>query len=238
MKTRQLSKLITFTSFFQEAEEEALRRQAKPNWAATASAGLNSQKTLAEIQAEESKLDRQRQEKERQERAARQKEMGLAQASVWGSASANLSWAGKASSNGAAGSGRNGGGFWDDAPSSGGGRVQTVVAGPSPAQLQQQQQQQRQKQQQQQQQQSGKGKGKSKGLKAEEEKVSSIFREKKQPENEFERWCHGALQNLNAQVDIPTFMAFLQDIDSPYEVSDILQSELAFQNDPMECSPI
>ena len=53
MKTRQLSKLITFTSFFQEAEEEALRRQAKPNWAATASAGLNSQKTLAEIQAEE-----------------------------------------------------------------------------------------------------------------------------------------------------------------------------------------
>ena len=68
--------------------------------------------------------------------------------------------------------------------------------------------------------------------------MSSIFREKKQPANEFERWCHGALQNLNAQVDIPTFMAFLQDIDSPYEVSDILQSELAFQNDPMECSPI
>ena len=90
----------------QEAEEEALRRQAKPNWAATASAGLNSQKTLAEIQAEESKLDTQRQEKERQERAVRQKEMGLAQASVWGSASANLSWAGKASSNGAPGNNR------------------------------------------------------------------------------------------------------------------------------------
>ena len=107
MKTRQLSKLITFTSFFQEAEEEALRRQAKPNWAATASAGLNSQKTLAEIQAEESKLDRQRQEKERQERAARQKEMGLAQASVWGSASANLSWAGKTSSGSNSGSGNN-----------------------------------------------------------------------------------------------------------------------------------
>ena len=90
------------------------------------------------------------------------------------------------------------------------------MAGPSPAQLQQQQQQQQQRQKQQQ---SGKSKGKSKGLKAEEEKVSSIFREKKQPENEFERWCHGALQSLNAQVDIPTFMAFLQDIDSPYEVS-------------------
>ena len=101
------SSLLCFPpTTYQEAEEEALRRQAKPNWAATASAGLNSQKTLAEIQAEESRLDRQRQEKERQERAVRQKEMGLAQASVWGSASANLSWAGKASSNGASGNNR------------------------------------------------------------------------------------------------------------------------------------
>ena len=98
--------LALFPTTYQEAEEEALRRQAKPNWAATASAGVNSQKTLAEIQAEESRLDRQRQEKERQERTARQKEMGLAQASVWGSASANLSWAGKASSNGASGNNR------------------------------------------------------------------------------------------------------------------------------------
>jgi len=104
------------------------------------------------------------------------------------------------------------------------GRVQTVVAGPSPAQLQEHQQQQKQRQKQQQQQHSGKSKGKPKGLKAEEEKVSSIFREKKQPDNEFERWCHGALQSLNAQVDIPTFMAFLQDIDSPYEVTDYVKS--------------
>ncbi len=48
--------------------------------------------------------------------------------------------------------------------------------------------------------------------------MNSIFKDKKQPENAFERWCQGALQNLNAQVDIPTFMAFLHDIDSPYEV--------------------
>ena len=38
---------------------------------------MKSQKTLAEIQAEESKLDRQRQEKERQQRVALKKEMGL-----------------------------------------------------------------------------------------------------------------------------------------------------------------
>ena len=84
-----------------------MRRQARPNWAATASAGITSQKTLAEIQAEEARADRQRQEKDRQEKMARQKEMGLAQASVWGSASANLSWAGKTSSGSNSGSGNN-----------------------------------------------------------------------------------------------------------------------------------
>jgi len=41
-----------------------------------------------------------------------------------------------------------------------------------------------------------------------------------QERNEFEDWCSSALQNLQAQVDIPTFLAFLKDIESPYEVSE------------------
>ncbi len=83
----------------------------KPNWASTAAASTNGnggkQKTLAEIQAEEARLARQQQEKERQERMARQKEMGLAQASVWGNASANLSWASKATGGGGGSSSNN-----------------------------------------------------------------------------------------------------------------------------------
>ena len=57
----------------------------------------------------------------------------------------------------------------------------------------------------------------------EDAKVAQIFREnsaKNTPrQNEFEAWCSSALSNLNAQVDIPTFMAFLKDIESPYEVT-------------------
>ena len=56
----------------------------------------------------------------------------------------------------------------------------------------------------------------------EDAKVAQIFREnsaKNTPrQNEFEAWCSSALANLNAQVDIPTFMSFLKDIESPYEV--------------------
>jgi PERQ amino acid-rich with GYF domain-containing protein len=41
----------------------------------------------------------------------------------------------------------------------------------------------------------------------------------RQQRNEFEDWCSSALENLQAQVDIPTFLTFLRDIESPYEVS-------------------
>lgn len=53
----------------------------------------------------------------------------------------------------------------------------------------------------------------------EEAAVTLIFREKQKPQNEFEAWCASSLEVLNAEVDIPTFMAFLNDIESPYEVA-------------------
>jgi len=62
----------------------------------------------------------------------------------------------------------------------------------------------------------------------EDAKVAQIFREnsaKNTPrQNDFEAWCSSALANLNAQVDIPTFMAFLKDIESPYEVNDYVKN--------------
>ena len=206
------------------------------NWASTAASGVTSQptsKSLAEIQAEEAAKERERQEREKQQKRARQKEMGLAQASVWGSASANLSWASKAAtsappptaaaatvanpSNKAAkskpqqqqqqqqqqawnGSNNISDGFWDDAPVPGLHPASAASSG-----------------------QSGHGNKKKKNAqnkKAKEDaKVAAIFREQKKPVNEFEAWCTQALQNLHAQIDIPTFMAFLNDIESPYEVT-------------------
>ena len=95
-------------------------------------------------------------------------------------------------------------GFWDE---------------PTPQQQQQQQNKnvQKQQQQQQQQQQQKGGNKTKKGVK-EEAKVAAIFRDKQKPQNEFESWCGFSLEKLNAEVDIPTFMAFLNDIESPFEV--------------------
>ena len=48
--------------------------------------------------------------------------------------------------------------------------------------------------------------------------VQAIFGRQSAPTNEFDAWCTSALSALNAQVDVPTFLAFLRDIESPYEV--------------------
>jgi hypothetical protein len=54
--------------------------------------------------------------------------------------------------------------------------------------------------------------------------VAAIFRDKPKPANEFDAWVCQALdkfqaEKMNADFDIPTFMAFLSDVESPYEVN-------------------
>ncbi|GAB0101008.1 hypothetical protein DMENIID0001_171250 [Sergentomyia squamirostris] len=44
--------------------------------------------------------------------------------------------------------------------------------------------------------------------------------------SEFTSWCIKALAAMNSTVDIPTFVAFLQDIESPYEVKDYIRMYL------------
>ena len=213
------------------------------NWATTAAGGgPNTGKSLAEIQAEEAEQERERQERERQQKRARQKEMGLAQASVWGNASSNLSWASKAASVGVVtpaaspampqsknkqkpyGNGGSSSGVINSVPAPWSSAVDTNISGgfwddaATPPGLNNSSSQQ-----------SKKKKGNNKEVpknsaKAakEDAKVAQIFREnsaRNTPrQNEFEAWCSSALANLNAQVDIPTFMAFLGDVESPYEV--------------------
>ena len=182
------------------------------NWANTMnSMDGGAQKSLAEIQAEEARQDRERQERERREKKARQKDLSLSAASVWGSASSNLSWANKTSSvsNFQTGTPQavtlqpshssSSIGFWDNND-------------PPPAPKPQPQQ----PQQHQQQQQNNKKNNKNK---KEETKVAAIFKEKGKPKNEFDEWCITALEKLDPQVDIPTFLGFLIEVESPYEVT-------------------
>lgn len=41
--------------------------------------------------------------------------------------------------------------------------------------------------------------------------------------NEFTSWCIKALSSMKSTVDVPTFIQFLQDIESPYEVKDYIR---------------
>ena len=40
----------------------------------------------------------------------------------------------------------------------------------------------------------------------------------KNDRNEFDDWCGKALARLSSQVDVPTFLGFLKDVESPFEV--------------------
>eukprot|EP00092_Neocalanus_flemingeri_P101643 GFUD01129966.1.p1 GENE.GFUD01129966.1~~GFUD01129966.1.p1 ORF type:complete len:1161 (-),score=418.37 GFUD01129966.1:140-3577(-) len=200
-------------------EEERVKRAAKTvNWATVSAQSGGKVKSLAEIQAEEARVEKERQERESAARNVRTKDSGTSNStSIWGGTKTNMSWAGKIAantptppqsrSNGNPWATSNGqtaaaivapAGFWDP------------VVPDQPALAAQQQ--------------NKKSTNKNKKKKAEEEqKVKQIFNEKK-PRNEFEDWCSKALQGLQAQVDIPTFLGFLMDIESPYEVHDYVKS--------------
>jgi len=201
-----------------EEEERAMRAAKTVNWATVSAQSGGKVKSLAEIQAEEARVEKERQDRENAARSVRSKDSGSSNnASIWGGTKTNMSWAGKIAantptppqsrSNGNPWATSNGqtaaaivapAGFWDP------------VVPDQPALANQLQ--------------NKKNNNKNKKKKAEEEqKVKQIFNEKK-PKNDFEDWCSKALQGLQAQVDIPTFLGFLMDIESPYEVHDYVKS--------------
>merc|ERR1719225_1154913 len=201
-------------------EEERARRAAKTvNWATVSAQSGGKVKSLAEIQAEEARVEKERQERENAARSVRSKEAGSSNnSSIWGGTKTNMSWAGKIAANTPTPpqARANGGNPW----ATSNGQTAAAIVAPAgfwdpvvpeqPAQTQQQQ--------------NKKNNNKNKKKKAEEEqKVKQIFNEKK-PKNDFEEWCSKALQGLQAQVDIPTFLGFLMDIESPYEVHDYVKS--------------
>ena len=59
----------------------------------------------------------------------------------------------------------------------------------------------------------------NKNKKRRDEDAGGHNNRKQKSKNDFEDWCSRALSDLQAQVDIPTFLGFLMDIESPYDVS-------------------
>nr|CAB3249020.1 PERQ amino acid-rich with GYF domain-containing protein 2 [Phallusia mammillata] len=131
---------------------------------------------------------------------------------------------------------------------------------PPPPQQQQQQQQQQQsfweqqqaqsnqarKQQQQQQQQAaarqqtkqsrGKSRGGSGGGNAEDNSVMALFQQQQQQQSTqdpFVAWCDAQIKQMPAasNLDVPTFVAFLRDVESPYDVKDYVTSYLGETKD-------
>ena len=217
-------------------EAEAVKRQAKTiNWATAAGSGKpvsTKVKSLAEIQAEEARVERERQEQEiaarstmvRANKQTMEGNRAAANNSIWGggSSSSKSTWAGKIAANTPAtpSQTRSGGGgnpwnssngssaavvapagFWDpvipDTPAdnrfSTSGQMKKQVSGTNV------------------------NNNNTKNKKRRDEDHQGNRKQKSK--NDFEDWCSRALSDLQAQVDIPTFLGFLMDIESPYDVS-------------------
>ena len=205
-------------------EEERMRRAAKTiNWATAAAPIGGKVKSLAEIQAEEARGERERQEREMASRTVRSKEgVNSSGSSIWGgSGRSGTTWAGKIAANtpAPAPGGRSNGSPWtaaNGAPSS------AAVVAPAgfwdPVIPDTPQQTKKNVSS------SNINNNNSKNNKNQKKRGDDEPRGKQQQKskNEFEEWCSKALQDLQAQVDIPTFLGFLMDIESPYEVTDHL----------------
>lgn len=53
-------------------------------------------------------------------------------------------------------------------------------------------------------------------------------------QNEFTGWCMKSLRGMNTKVDVPTFVTFLQDLESPYEVKDYVRMYLGESKEYLE----
>ncbi|KAK7869595.1 hypothetical protein R5R35_003385 [Gryllus longicercus] len=209
----------------QTAAEAARGGSLQLKWAEKKPAPASKVKSLSEIQAEEQEQLAKQVERERVERAQQQKETPLpTSVNIWGTATQSLTWASAATANtnstsvwGGASTGNST--YWEEvsppavqkptvknAPKA---KVPTPVA---PV---------------------GKGSNKTRSKK-DEALVMKLFEQKSQRGDEFDQWCTKALDNLQATVDIPTFVGFLRDIESPYDVKDYVKLYLGDEKEAQE----
>ncbi|XP_026278076.1 GRB10-interacting GYF protein 2 [Frankliniella occidentalis] len=210
----QLSAMLA--SSLAAAENQAQPAQMQLKWAERKAPPLPEAKTMEQIQREEQEriakqLERDR--AERAERAAAARDVPAPSVGIWGSAPQSLTWGNTSS----------GPGFWDEVASPAvspvkpaaqamkkGTPVKSASASNVPASAQQ----------------GAKSANNSAKKKKEEATVLKLFEQTVQRTDEFSQWCHKALASLQPSVDIPTFVGFLRDIESPYEVKDYVRQYL------------
>ncbi|XP_076236016.1 GIGYF family protein Gyf isoform X2 [Calliopsis andreniformis] len=207
----------------QEASATDSSKRLQFKWAekATTSTKPLQVKSLAQIQQEEQERIAKQQERERQEKAGQKDSASVLQnAGIWGTASQCLNWATSSTSNSSQAwtSNSNSSGFWDDpSPIKSSATIKQpakqVTATKASAVNQQQQQQQSNKA------------NKSKN-KREEELVKKLFEQNTAKTDDFTQWCNKALSGFQVTVDIPTFVGFLRDIESAYEVKEYVRDYL------------
>ncbi|XP_026672013.1 GRB10-interacting GYF protein 2-like isoform X2 [Ceratina calcarata] len=209
----------------QEAAAVDSSKRLQFKWAENATGSTKSVpvKSLAQIQQEEQeRIAKVKQERERQEKAGQKESTSVLQnAGIWGTASQCLNWANSSSNNQAWSSNSGSSGFWDDSTlikSSGAvkqpAKQSTAMAKIPPAAVAAGQQQQ------------ATNKANKSKNKREEELVKKLFEQNTAKTDDFTQWCNKALSGLQVSVDIPTFVGFLRDIESAYEVKEYVRDYL------------
>lgn len=180
-------------------------------------------KSLLEIQKEEADKVAEQQQKEQHIKKQQQQQinnMSIATAGVWSNASNHLlrtsvSAAAPWNVENSVGN-SHGGGFWEDSgPITNGSKVQVgpmskaqdqrhsayinnmVMTNNGPT-----------------------SKSRSMRVRKDEETVMKLFEVHSQTVDEFTQWCNETLRSIQATIDVPTFVTFLKDVESPYEVYD------------------
>ncbi|XP_060073725.1 GRB10-interacting GYF protein 2-like isoform X2 [Ylistrum balloti] len=216
-----------------------LQQQQQKSWSSQVIPIQGNGKTLLEIQEEQSQQETERKSERQQTQQNQTKNLTLGAASVWGGVTSPSHWASegawgnavRAQTSSQQNSGTSNGagslGFWDDAiisskrapaassrnsggqtnnaefPALKGGQpnVSAPIANTT-------------------------SKPKPSKLKKEEEAVQKLFQGSISKGDDFTQWCERELRNMATSVDIPTFISFLKEVDSPYEVHDYVRSYL------------
>ncbi|XP_078725624.1 GRB10-interacting GYF protein 2 isoform X3 [Lampetra fluviatilis] len=217
-------------------QQQQQQQQQKPvGWNNVSKAGLSA-KSLLEIQQEEARHVQKQQQQQRaqaQAQAQQHSSVPINNASVWGNVSPGGSsnpWGSDVSNLwGGAGAGTiqekksPNIGFWDDAVKELGPPVRNVNMKTSK---------------------SSPSLGESYGIPSrqskkkteEEDKLMKLFQGVNKAQDGFTQWCEQMLHALNTSnnLDVPTFVSFLKEVESPYEVHDYITAYLGETPDAKE----
>ncbi|XP_046832676.1 GIGYF family protein Gyf-like [Vespa crabro] len=211
----------------QEAAVTDSSKRLQFKWAekATSSNKVLQVKSLTQIQQEEQERIAKQQEKERHEKVVQKESANvLPNAGIWGTASQCLNWTNSSSSsnNQAWSTNSSTSGFWDDPTTMRSSLTTKQTTKPAATKSTSNQQPQQQN-----------NKSTKNKVKKEEELVKKLFEQNTAKLDDFTQWCYKALSVIQTSVHIPTFVVFLRDLESPYEVKEYVR---VYLGDSKQCT--